>query len=361
MKNKLKLAIIILILFFNIFLYIIPSSYQKKYKVNGYSIIEKYDNKNKTYRFDIEKDDTFSVAISSKYLTKKKLIKEVKKVKLDNGYCIIPSSSKVTLYPLCIVDKEQVSYHLIPELKDKISKSYYNNIKQVDNDYASLDVNYLNNKNYLIWNYTSFYYLNNKDYKKIDVFNNDYYQIDLAARINNYLFLPDYDQGFSFSKAYVINMANGKIDKWNLKYEISIQSKVVGVYNKSIYLVDEKNKEMYEIVPHKKKMRKVSGRILKGDKFEKTNINSIITNNLVFSPTTYYDYEITNGYLYQVIGNTKTLISFDQVRDIIYKDKDTVYYLIDDSLYMYNPIYGNVKLITNFEWSFNYKNLIFIY
>ena len=361
MKNKVKIIVIFLILFFNVFLYIIPSSYQKKYKVDGYSIVEKYDNKQKTYRYDIKGNDNFSVAINNNYIAKKKHIKQIKKVKLDNGYCIIPISSKVSFYPLCVVDNKQVSYHLIPELKDKIDKSYYKEVKSLDKNYASLDINYLNNKKYLIWNYTSFYYLNNKNNKTIEVLSNDYYQIDLAAKINQYLFLPDYDQGYNFNKAYVINMDNGKMDKWDLKYEISTQSRIVGVYNKSIFLVDEKNEIMYELVPHKKKMRKVSGRILKGNKFEKTNIKTIINNKLVFEPTTYYNYEINNGYLYQTIGNSTTLISNNVVKDIVYKDNETVYYLVNDVLYMYNPYYGNVKLITNFEWSFNYSNLIFIY
>ena len=172
--------------------------------------------------------------------------------------------------------------------------------------------------------------------------------------------MPDYDEGYSFNDAYVINMKNGKKEKWNMKYDISMQSRVVGINNKSIYLVDEKSKIMYEIVPHKKKIRKVSGRILVGDKFEKTNINKIINNNLVFKPTINYDYQIINNDLYQIIDKQKTLIN-NRVDYIVYKDNDSVYYLIKDTLYVYNPLYGNQKLITNFEWEFNNSNTIFIY
>ena len=105
MKNRFKIAVIFLILFFNIFMYIIPSSYQKKYKVDGYTIIEKYNSKKKTYYFEIKGKDTFSVAINKKYLAKKKLIKEIKEKKINDGYCIVPKSSSLSLYPPSIITK----------------------------------------------------------------------------------------------------------------------------------------------------------------------------------------------------------------------------------------------------------------
>ena len=59
-----------------------------------------------------------------------------------------------------------------------------------------------------------------------------------------------------------------------MKYDISFQSRIVGVNNKSIFLVDEKNKEMYEIVPHKKKIRK--GLMEKNDDVTEEDINSVL-------------------------------------------------------------------------------------
>ena len=362
MKNKVKLIIIIAILFLNVFLYIIPNSYKKEYKISKHNITEKYIKKDNMYLFDIKANgDVFHVALNSKYKAKKKLIKNIKKIEIENGYCLLVKSDKLDFYPLCKQDNEYKSFYLIDELKDKISSSYYKTIDDEKSTYQSLDLYYLNNKNYLLWNYNYFYYINNDTKEKINVFNKDYYEIDLATKLNNYLFIPNYDDGYSFNNASIINMKNGKIENWDTKYDISMDSRILGTYKKSIYLLDEKNKVLYEIVPHKKKIRKISGRILENGKLKKYNINTIINDKLSFESSGYYDYQVIKNKLYLVNDQNKTLLNNDNVTRIIYIDNDTVYYLIKDTLYMYNPYYGNIKVISNFEWEFNNKNMIFIY
>ncbi len=49
------------------------------------------------------------------------------------------------------------------------------------------------------------------------------------------------------------------------------------------------------------------------------------------------------------------------VKEIVYSTEDTVYYLEGDTLYYYNDSDGEVLVISNFEWNFNYKNMIFIF
>ena len=195
MKNRVKIAIIFLILFLNVFLYIIPSSYEKKYKVDGYKIIEKYNNKKNKYVFEITGKHKFVVSFNGNYKAKKKLIKSIKKVNIEDGYCIIPNSKtnigSSTFYPLCVRNNEYISYHLISELKGKIDKSYYKELDNIDEKYKSINIYNLNNNKYYIWNYTGFNLLSEDNNKTIDIFNSDYYQIDLATKINNYLFIPD--------------------------------------------------------------------------------------------------------------------------------------------------------------------------
>lgn len=360
MKRKTFFIIVILILFLNFFLNMIPNSYKKVYKTNKYKVTEEYNKKNKVYNFTIVNgSDSFKMTIKKKYITKKRLITKIKKIKINNGYCLVPTGKKLDFYPVCIQNGTYKSYHLIYELKGKISKSYYKEVKTIDKSYDALDVNYLNKKKYLIWNYRYFYYLDNKKVEKIHLFDSDYYQIDLATQINKYLFVPNYDEGFSFNKAYVINMDNGDLEDWDLNIDISLESRILGVYKKSIYLLDEKNEVLYEIVPHKMKIRKVEGKILEGNKFKKYSIKDIINNNLSFNYNGDYNYTIKNNMLY--LENSNTLLSNNHVSKIIHKDNDTVYYLVGDNLYMFNPLYGNVLLINNFEWSFNNNNMIFIY
>ena len=54
-------------------------------------------------------------------------------------------------------------------------------------------------------------------------------------------------------------------------------------------------------------------------------------------------------------------ISENKVKDIVYYDNESVYYLVDDILYKYSSEYGEVKIMSDFEWNFNYNNMIFVY
>lgn len=362
MKRRTFLIIIILILFFNLFFYVIPTNYKKIYQIKNYKITEKFIKKDKLYVFNIEyNNDSFNYYMNHSYLISKKNINSIKKIKINDGYCLIVKSNNFKFYPVCKRNDEYISYSLISELKDKISSSFYKDIKTVEKNYDDIHLYYLNNKKYLLWNYRYFYYLNNKKYKRIDLFDNDYYQIELATKINNYLFIPNYDEGYSFNSSYVFNMKDGKLNKWKMKYEISTESRILGIYKKSIFLLDEKNEQVYEIVPHKMKIRKVNPKILEDGKFKSYSIKAIINGNLSFKYKDYYTYSIYDNKLYLEDDYSKTLLCNKDISSIVYKDKQTVYYLVGDNLYMYNPYYGNVLLISNFEWTFNSDNMIFIY
>ena len=363
MKNKVKVIVISLVILSLIVDLFIIKSYKKTYKVDNISVTEKYEKNNDKYIFSFKyKNESFEVPVTNEYIRSKKLIKKINKIDVTDGYCLTFDTKKVELYPVCYVDNEYISYHLVSDLKEKIDKKYYSKINSKTKKYESLEISYLNGKNYLIWNYNSFYYINSKKNKDIKLFNKDYYQIDLATKINEYLFIPNYDQGYSFSSAYVIDMSNGKRSKWNLDVDISSKSRVLGTHDKSIFIIDEKNKKEYEIVPHKKKIREVSGTILEQDKLVKRNIRDIINKNLSFNPTKNYNYVLEDHKLYLENSNkTRVLVSNYKVSKVIEIDNDTVYYLVDDYLYLYNNKFGNIKLITNFEWSFNNDNNIFIY
>ena len=362
MKNKIKFIIIVLILFLNIFLYLIPSNYTKKYKIQNYNIIEKYVKKDGVYLFTVKDGQaTIDIAIYNKYKAKKGLIKKITKIDIENGYCLEFQSDKIDFYPICKQDDEYKFFYLINGLDQKISSSYYKKIKSNKTVYQSLKIYNLFSKKYLLWNYSNFYYLSDKKNKTINLFDNDYYQIDLATLLNNYLFIPNYDDGYIFDDAFIININNGDISNWKLNNDISIDSRIIGTYNKSIYLLDEKSKVLYEIVPHKKKVRKVSGRILEDDKFVKYDIDTIIRDKMSFKPSSYFKYQVINNKLYLVSDNNRILLNNNDIDSIVFIDRDSVYYLVADTLYLFNPYYGNVKLISNFEWKFNNNNLIFIY
>ena len=125
--------------------------------------------------------------------------------------------------------------------------------------------------------------------------------------------------------------------------------------------MDEKEEKLYELVPHKMKFRQIKGKILKNNELLSVDIKDIINKNLEFEYDNIFKYEIINHKLYMVFNNTKLLLSNKDVDKIVDVIDNEVYYLSQDSLYVYSKFKGEVKLLTNFEWSFNNNNIIFIY
>lgn len=362
--KKLVLIIGVIAFLFGIFLiiYIMPRDYEKEYTLNDFIIKEKYSKEDDAYYYTFNfDDDLFEYVLRTKYSNKIKLINNINFIEISNGYCFIPESDYLSLVPLCNINNVITDYHLVSELNGKIAESYYDKPSSLDEEYKSISINNLNNRKYLIWNYESFYYIDQNITKEIKLFSSDHYQIPLATKINNYLFIPDYDNEYKFSHAFVININNQKVSEWNLKNEIYFESRILGMYNNSIYLLDEKEEMLYEIVPHKEKMRKVKGQILIDDEFVKTDIKDIINKKLEFETKVLFDYKIIDGKLYKIFNDTKILLSNNDISNIIDVIEDEVYYISGDSLYLYSELKGEVKLLTNFEWSFNSNNLIFIY
>ena len=59
--------------------------------------------------------------------------------------------------------------------------------------------------------------------------------------------------------------------------------------------------------------------------------------------------------------NTKIKVSNLEVKYITYANNDEVYYISEDKLYKYDFIYGEVEIINDFEFNFNYENMVVIY
>lgn len=378
MKKKYKLkksAILILVLFISLIIALIifiislfkTKSYSLEYNIDKYEISENYNNKDKYYYYEITNDSlTYEFIYKSEYIKEKELIKEVKEYQDEEYTCLTIRSSNIKTYPLCSYNEQLVDYHLIPDsLKEKLS-DYYTNTKEIKRTQDNYTI-YNDNLNLLIWSYKGFNYINKDKTEFIKIFNKDIYEIPLATKINNYIFIPDYEQNHNFNKVYLINLDNLKVEKWELKYDISFDSYILGTNDKSIYLVDKKNKKQYEFVPHKQKMRLLASQNNNGIIYEEGQENKISMNKLVseeksFIYKTNYNYSLKNKTLYLNYPNStnKIKISNQKVDTIIHSSEDNVYYLIDSILYRYNLKYGEVKLISYSEWKFNYNNLIFI-
>lgn len=361
--KKLIILISVIIIFFVFFLiyYLSPRGYERVYDINEIHVIEMF-NKEKEYyyfKFSYEKEN-FEYAVKTKYTTKRKLIYDIEVEKTKEEICLVPKSKIIETYPVCYSykNKEYIDYN-ISEID---FEDYKTEIKEVKDSYKGINVNYYNDNTYLVWNYKGFSYINKEEQKEINFLNKDIYNIDLIAAVNEYLVVPDYDSKHTFNKMYIINQKDGSIKTWNLDYNIYFDSYIVGTNKKSIYLFDYKNEIEYELRPDKQKIRKVKYKAVVNDEWKQIGLGDF-NKKITFTTSNVYNYEVINNKLYLAYlnGNNKILISEKDIKDIIFVDENTVYYLVDEKLYMYNINYGEVLLMEYFEWNFNYQNMIYIY
>ena len=348
-----------------IFSLIKDKSYSLEYNLDDFGVSENYIADSKAYYYQIfNKDITYDFMYHSKLVKDTKLIKDIELYTYEDYTCITIESDYIESNPLCALKKEQIDYRLTPvELELPIRKKAIED----DTEYENYHI-YNNDERLLIWNYKGFNYLNKDKIEKINIFSKDIYNVSLIARVNNYVIVPDYEQEYSFNRIYVINLDNLKVDTWKIKYDISFDSYILGTNNKSIFLVDKKNKIEYELAPHKKKMRinaqdNRNGIIYKEGELERESVNSIINTKQVFTYKNDYKYTIEDQKLYLTYldKKEKTLISNNDIKEIVYINEDSVYYLVDDTLYKYNLEYGETKLVTFSEWNYNYQNSIIVY
>ena len=342
-------------------------SYSLEYNIKDYKINENYDKENNLYYYEITDNDIRYTFISeTDYQKEKKLINNIEKYESDGYVCLEVKSSSLKTRPLCSYENKQISFYLVnDELLDELNE-YYDKPTEKNITYENYKI-YNTYTNVLIWNYKGFNYLDGGEVEFIKLFNKDIYDIPLATKINNYLVVPDYEQEYEFNRLYLINLDDLKVDTWKMDYTISYDSYILGINDKSIYLVDKKSGIEYELVPHKKKMRILAsnnknGVIYKNGVEEKINIKSLVANNKSFTYKTNYNYvvEDNNLYLYYWNNKDKIKVSNNKIRYIVYNNEENVYYLVDNTLYKYNPLEGETKLVEYSEWEFNYQNLIFI-
>ena len=68
-----------------------------------------------------------------------------------------------------------------------------------------------------------------------------------------------------------------------------------------------------------------------------------------------------DNYLYKSVDRYKVKVSNQKITEIVRIINDTVYYLVDDTLYKYNEATGEEQLLKYKEWKYNYHNQIFIF
>ena len=354
-RYKHIILVIVIILLFTLFMYFYlrKTSYELEYTIDDFKILEKYNKDLETYYFNITyQDKTYNLVSLDKYTNKRNLIKEIIATEDNENTCLSFKTTDITLYNICSNDN---TYYLenINKISEFNEKDSYSNILIGDID----------NLTYLLWNYHDFIYINNKDHKKITLFDTDIYNLSLNYAYDNYLIIPDYEQDYIYDNVDVINTNNGKINNIKLRFEVYFNSYFMGHYKNKVYLYDLRENQEYYIDMKKEEIYKTDREILVDGTWENVSNQTIQKTKPTFSKKRNVTYILDDNKLYQSIPNTDelTLVSNRIVSALVKVNNLDAYYISGDILYKYNPYDGEIALLKYSEWNFNYQNMVFIF
>lgn len=352
MKKSISFIIILVLLFFCYFSILNKAKdYELEYKINSYTIKESYSKKYKSYYINIYNDDTdYSFSSSKKYSSKRNIVKNID-VKENNGVtCIKPIVESMNFDYICNKNNEY-----FVEKYDVLNKT---NSKKID----SFEV-FDENHGYYVWD--GYGIKNVVTKKEIHFLDKEHFDNSLSFKGDNFMLFADYDGLYSFKKFYYVDIKKNEVSEIVSSYDISFDSYFLGIYKNKIYLFDRKNMQEYSIDIKKKVISIVSKKEL-GVYFDGSlkdiAISKLKYENLYFDYKSRVNYSIENNKLYMYYKNShdKILLTNLSVKSIISYDDEYIYYLSDDSVYLYNSN-GNTLLVSNFDWKFNYLNRIFIF
>ncbi len=350
---KVKIFVIVIIIIFAIFLYFYlrPTTYQTSYNINNIKIIENYNVKDSIYEFEITYEDIqFSIISLSKYTSKRNLIKNVLVENNEEEICLNFEATEVELYPICYDGK---TYY---------SKYIENNIEFTkQEEFKNIEIDQLDEKTYMLWNYNSFIHLKDNERQEIKVFNNDIYNMNLIYKYSKYLILPDYEQNYQFNQFIIIDSVKGTKKELKLRYQPYFDSYFLGDYEEKIYLYDPKEEQEYYLDMKKEEIYTTKNQILIDGDWESVSTQKLKNNKLKFEESKKFEYIIKDNKLYLNVNNKNLLISSRNVNNIVETFDLEVYYLSEDTLYKFNPYEGEKTLIKYTEWNFNKDNMIYIF
>lgn len=363
-KVIIVLNFLILVILVKFFL----SNYDITYKLNDYSIKTIY--KKNYYYFEIEdkNKNKYNFDVYGKRKIYKVKINKIENIQGDDFECIYPKIKDFKTYPLCYKNNELIDYNLIDSSLLSKYKTVYN-YDESNKDFVYF--NNLNSNSYIaLWNYKGYVIMNGKSYNKVELFKKDRYDNELSYQLNNNIYMPNYDMEHEFNELIVLNIENMSKKTIKLEYNIDYDSYIVGSVKQKIYLFDNKHSILYEIDTKKEKIKIIGSGQLGYVMYEKGEFKSCSKTLYTVKKIKYNDITTQSNYKYEFKDGTMKIYNsnkkiktkiFDNKINILKKYKDEIYYLDNDTLYLYNPLTGSKKIFYNYELEFNNNNTIFIY
>lgn len=363
-KQNLFLIFVLIVICFYIFILYVPKNYEIDYIINKVKINEKYNKSEKQYEFIFSyQNREYPLIVDGKYEIKQKHINSVDLVQGGSDTCL-NITYKDVIYYVCSDDNGLKDYRLIDsdlydEFYPKVDESRLIEV------YDSIEI-YDKSNIYLIWNYNGYINISDNN-SKVKLFEKEKYTSTNSYQVNNYLIVPDYDSEYYFKKLYVYDIFTCKYKTFSFDYEISYNLLYMGIYKNKVYFLDLKNSNEFVIDLKNFTLKLINeldnnGLYYNGEKLVSVKVDSLVKNEEVFPKNiNKYNYIIDNDKLYQVINGYKIMVSNRKITSIVGQVNDTVYYLVEDTIYSFNYNHGERIVLRNKEWLFNYKNQVFVF
>lgn len=364
-KRILALGIVVLVFFLLILHFFVKNDYEISYDVKSYHVIESYHSDFQYYSFVFQHEDgkSYYILLDNQTFFDKKIVLDIEEFQNEQEICIYPKSNKARFSYLCHDGNMQLSYYSVSESMKKKIQLAYDEDNKLSRNFGKTEV-YDNLKDTIfVWNYKGFTVVNHDSNYDISLFSKDIYQPFLIAQVGSILVVPDYEQDYFFDRLYLIDMNSGNKSVVNLSDKIYFDSRVLGVYDDAVYYID-KHEQMEWKFDIKKKTLESVGNSLNGKVyqhgFQEVSMNKLLYQDISFQGTTLYEYDSNHQELFQIWHDMKKKLLSDSIKCVVGSKNGTVYYLVEDSLYLFNEKEGKRLLLKNFEWNFNYSNVIFI-
>lgn len=330
-EKKLIILFVLLISSFLLYIYICNTeySYSYEYIVNKASVEEVYSTIDGIFTFNI--NDEFIFEIEGDYSTKRGLIKEIS---IEDN--CINIEGDLNFFDFCT---NEYNYYL----EDNVIYSEQNIT------YSNLEFNKLLSNNIFVWNYNGYIFYSNGEIYYYDLFENDVYLPSLIYQIEQYLFIPDYDESYYFDAYYLVDMLTGTYEYISLDTEINFDLYYLSCENTSLNIYDKKNSKVYTL------------NILKGKTSIKNNVVYTDSDLEEESELLINNFYIEDNKLYYSLKEFVMFIKEVETSSIVYQTSDTIYFLDNGVLAYYQLGTNIIKAASSNEWLFNYESQIFIY
>lgn len=408
MKKMLQLLLVLFIFYFGIQILfnIFGKGGDEEYSIKNEHVFNVYEkttfnlkNSEDNYYFKIDVENTsFTYQLFHDFSKHQKVISDIKYVSDGTYKCVLPifKNNEILVNALC---EKNGTYYLadntnntiitkLNEIEGYDSKNFDNQEDFVETGKIKFNKNGLIDKYYLGFSTYQGVMTASKNflssYHAVNVFEKDVYNQKLATFTNQYYVVADYDESYNFNKFYIIDLIKRTKDEVASDTKISFDSYIQGSVDGKVYVYDKENKKQYEINTDKKTIALISNAnsdvVFYNNGWTEISIKEalsekyFVTENIEyknnqFSKIDKIGDEVGFYYLYKKVGNhyevyrknfqDDNLVYLFNLNNIntLYIE-NSIYYLDDDKLYVYNDLIGNKVVVVNNEFKYN-KNIKF--